>query len=213
MFRGMDKQFFKRYYNSKDFYIAKEGEIIYSTGDESPYLYLVVQGEVRIKVSATRQVVDCYLYDFFGETEILHPSKRNASAVAMIDTILYKISSGLLRELCTHNLKLERNLKNVYVSDSSIKNEIVPDELLLQVPPSEYIPEVDLTLSFEDFSEEVSKELSEAELDKILEKQKSQQEFNKVMKKVGKVEGSELLNHDLLSSFTDSDEWRLVSDQ
>lgn len=210
LFRGMDKQFFKRYYNSKDFYIAKEGEIIYSGGDESSYLYLIVQGEVRIKVSSTKQIISRYLYDFFGESEILHSTKRNSSAVAMNDTILYKVTSELINELCISNIKLGRNLKNVQENVESVNKEAASDEIVYQLPV-EQPQEIDLTLSLEEISNDLTKELSDDELDKILEKQKAQQQFVNVMKKVGKVEGADLLNQELLDDFSDSKKWGLAS--
>lgn len=210
LFRGMDKQFFKRYYNSKDFYIAKEGEIIYSGGDESSYLYLIVQGEVRIKVSSTKQIISRYLYDFFGEPEILQSTNRISSAVAMNDTILYKVTSELINELCMSNIKLGRNLQNVHESGEARNNKSAPEEIVYQLPV-EQPHEIDLTLSLEEMSDEITKELTDDELDKILEKQKAQQQFVKVMKKVGKLEGADLINQELLTDFSNSDKWNLAS--
>lgn len=210
LFRGMDKQFFKRFYNSKDFYIAKEGEIIYSAGDKSSYLYLIVQGEIRIKVSSTKQIISRYLYDFFGESEILQSTNRISSAVAMNDTILYKVTSELINELCLSNIKLGRNLKNVHEPGEALNNKSASEEIVYQLPV-EQPQEIDLTLSLEEFSDEITKELTDDELDKILEKQKAQQQFVKVMKKVGKVEGADLINQELLTDFSNSDKWNLAS--
>ena len=96
LFKGVDASCFKWHYNSKNFFLAKEGDIIYATGEESDFLYLIIQGEIKIKVSSKKQFINRYLFDFFGDNEILKSSKRESSAMALQETLIYKISSELL---------------------------------------------------------------------------------------------------------------------
>ncbi len=75
----------------------KAGEKVFSEGDRDDSLYIILKGKIKIVKSR----VDKYILlaeldngDFFGEMEILHPSKsgRTASAVAGTDAELLKIT-------------------------------------------------------------------------------------------------------------------------
>jgi CRP/FNR family transcriptional regulator len=75
----------------------KEGEVIFNEGEKDDSLYIILNGKVKILKSRTdRNILLAELDkgDFFGEMEILHPSKsgRTASAVASSDTELVKIT-------------------------------------------------------------------------------------------------------------------------
>lgn len=212
LFKGMDQSDLKKYYNPKNFYIAKDGEIIYTNGEESSFLYLIIQGEIRIKVSGKKELVNRYLYDFFGEYEILQASKRKSSAVAMTETILYKIDFELLHELCLAFIRINRNLKNRYESEDKIQFGSNINEGTLTITTIEEITDNELIIPDELYHNEISTELSEDELNAILEKQKTQQEFKSVMKNVGKIENNEELTKEILGDLSDSDEWRLISD-
>lgn len=203
LFRGMERDFFRKYYNSKQIYIAKEGEIIYKSGDKPDYLYLIVQGEVSIKFSSTKQIINRYLYDFFGEDEILKSDKRISSAVAMNDTIIYKLSYELLHELCLTNIRINRNLKNIYDSGEEKNKENDIENYIEPLSVTDQNEVIDITLELEDETKESFTKLSEEELDLLLEKQRSQQAFKKVMKKVGKVDENEELK-----DFSDLDDWQ-----
>ena len=119
LFKGLDKSCFNKYFNTKNFYVAKEGEIIYTNGDESAFLYLIIGGEIKIKLWGKKEFVNRYLFDFFGEYEILQSTKRKSSAMAMKETLVYKIKSELLRKLCSANTKINSNLKGKYETDNT----------------------------------------------------------------------------------------------
>ena len=212
LFKGMDHYSLKKYYNPKNIYIAKEGEIIYTNGEESTFLYLIIQGEIRIKVSGKKELVNRYLYDFFGEMEILQAGKRKSCAVAMTETILYKIDFELLHELCIAFIRINRNLKNRYEIEDNIRSDIKINESTLAVSTEEDSPENELLIPDEIFNDELSAELSEDELDAILAKQKTQQEFKNVMKRVGKIENNEELTKQILGDLSDSDEICIAGD-
>lgn len=212
LFKGMDLYSLKKYYNPKNVYIAKEGEIIYTNGEESTFLYLIIQGEIRIKVSGKKELVNRYLYDFFGEIEILQAGKRKSCAVAMTETILYKIDFELLHELCLAFIRINRNLKNRYEIEDNIQSDIKINESTLAISTAEELQENELIIPDEIFNDELSAELSEDELDAILEKQKTQQEFKNVMKRVGKIENNEELTKQILGDLSDSDELCIAGD-
>ena len=69
LFKGIPESTLKPYMKPKYFFEVKEGEIIYVCGDETSELFLIVEGEVKIKSSGTGSVRHKYLSDFFGEEE------------------------------------------------------------------------------------------------------------------------------------------------
>ena len=78
--------------NGKLYEDFKEGEIIYESGDESNFVYLIVSGKVKIKENGVKKLVYRRENEFFGEKEIIKKSNRFSSAMAETDSILYKIS-------------------------------------------------------------------------------------------------------------------------
>lgn len=211
LFKGMDQYSLKKYYNPKYFYIAKDGEIIYTNGEESSFLYLIIQGEIRIKVSGKKELVNRYLFDFFGEYEILQASKRKSCAVAITETILYKIDFDLLHKLCLSFIRINRNLRNRNESEDKIQSGLNINDGILTIPAIEEIAENELIIPDELYQKELSTELSEDELNAILDKQKTHQEFRNVMKSVGKIESNEELTKEILGDIADSDEIQISS--
>jgi signal transduction histidine kinase len=78
--------------NGKLYEDFKEGEIIYESGDESNFVYLIVSGKVKIKENGVKKLVYRRENEFFGEKEIIKKSNRFSSAMAETDSTLYKIS-------------------------------------------------------------------------------------------------------------------------
>lgn len=215
LFKGLDRSCFKKYFNYKNFYIAKEGEIIYSNDDESLFLYLIIQGEVKIKLTGIKKFIDRYLFDYFGEIEILKSTKRISSALAMKDTLIYKIDSKVLMELCLSNSRIKGNLENKYTGDDEeLEKEKLSEEMILPLPVLDDQPVIEeLIMSNEIINNKLNTELSEEELDFILMKQKSQKQFKIVMKQVGKINGDEKLKTEILQDSSDYSEWQIVSEE
>lgn len=78
--------------NGKLYEDFKEGEIIYESGDESNFVYLIISGKVKIKENGVKKLVYRRENEFFGEKEIIKKSNRFSSAMAETDSTLYKIS-------------------------------------------------------------------------------------------------------------------------
>jgi signal-transduction protein with cAMP-binding, CBS, and nucleotidyltransferase domain len=110
LFKGVSKNFIKSFIKPKNYYGIKEGTIIYSKDDDSTDLYLIVEGEVKIKFCDKNKVEHKYITDFFGEDEILKKDKRSSHAVANNDCILYTINTGELENLTQHNRGIANNL-------------------------------------------------------------------------------------------------------
>lgn len=78
--------------NGKLYEDFKEGEIIYESGEDSNFVYLIVSGKVKIKENGVKKLVYRKENEFFGEKEIIKKSNRFSSAMAETDSTLYKIS-------------------------------------------------------------------------------------------------------------------------
>lgn len=102
--------------NPKAYLQIKEGDIIFQTGDDSGFIYLVIEGEVKQKISGifnSPVIVKKTVGDFFGEKEIIEKTPRISSAVANTDCQLYTILKEELNELISSNKTIQRNLYNV----------------------------------------------------------------------------------------------------
>jgi len=112
LFRGVSKDFLKPVIKAKNYFGVKEGTLIYSNGDESSELFLIVEGEVKLKFSSKNKVEHRFITDFFGEEEILCGEKRFSHAIANNDCILYKINAEDLKGLISQNKKIAENLNH-----------------------------------------------------------------------------------------------------
>ena len=110
LFKGISKEFLKTFIRPKNYFGVKEGTIIYNRGDESTDLYLIVEGEVKIKFCDSNKVEYRFITDFFGENEILNNSERTSYAVANHDCILYSIKAEELKSLSNQQRIIETNL-------------------------------------------------------------------------------------------------------
>ena len=75
--------------------------MIYSSGQPSDFVYLLIDGEVKIKLNAIKRLFFKSPNEFFGETEVLQNEPRNSSAVANKDCLIYKIEENLFNKF--HN--------------------------------------------------------------------------------------------------------------
>lgn len=76
--------------NSKDTSTYKAGDVIFNTGQSGDRMYVVVEGEVDIKLG-DRVVQTLVEEEFFGEMGIIDNSPRSATAVAKTDCRLAEI--------------------------------------------------------------------------------------------------------------------------
>jgi signal transduction histidine kinase/CRP-like cAMP-binding protein len=113
LLKGLDESIITSVFNSKNFRAEKEGELIYQGGDESNYLYLILQGEVKIKYSGTKGSNASFRRvknEFFGEQEVLEKTTRISSAVADTDCIFYLITKEELFQLIGKHRDILKNL-------------------------------------------------------------------------------------------------------
>lgn len=99
LFNGTDFSTLNFSFDQNNFEELNEGTIIYSSGEESKYVYLIIQGQVKIKQSSVKRLLLKSDGDFFGEEETLEGTVRKSSAMANNKCILYKIEKDILNKL------------------------------------------------------------------------------------------------------------------
>jgi signal transduction histidine kinase len=113
LFAGIEPEQLSISVHQNDFMEVNEGDIIFQSGDKSDYLYLLVEGEVKIKVTNAPNFHVVYRKDkneFFGEREIFEKVNRHSSAVANISSLLYHISQNNLKTLIQKYPQIKINL-------------------------------------------------------------------------------------------------------
>jgi len=133
LFKGISESVLKPYLKPKYFFEAKEGEVLYICGDKTLELFLIVEGEVKIKLSCNGKVDHKYLSDFFGQEEILKGGERTSSAVANTDCVLFRISSKEFKQLASTNKTIADNLNCKNEDKSSSSKDIEPPENQSQI--------------------------------------------------------------------------------
>lgn len=103
LFSSVSESYLKTFIKPKNFFTAKEGTLIYSFDDEAKDIYLVIEGEVKIKFCDNRSIIYKTLSEFFGEKEILEKTKRVSFAIANKDCKLYRIEADELSILSKDN--------------------------------------------------------------------------------------------------------------
>lgn len=99
LFKGADFSSLNFSFDQKNFEEINDGTIIYSSGEESKYIYLIIQGRVKIKQSSVKRLLLKFEGDFFGEEETIEGTVRKSSAMANNKCILYKIGKDILDNL------------------------------------------------------------------------------------------------------------------
>jgi signal transduction histidine kinase len=123
LFKGVSDVNLNFNFNPKDFKEIGEGEIIYQSGDPSDYLYLVIEGEIKLKIPggiSSPLILRKSNNDFFGEKEVQENSTRKSSAVADKNSLLYIIRKIELNSMTQRSKDLRYNL----LGDMNEGNEI-----------------------------------------------------------------------------------------
>ncbi|HSW55377.1 MAG TPA: cyclic nucleotide-binding domain-containing protein [Ignavibacteriaceae bacterium] len=111
LFTGIKDSVLSSFFDQKEIREAKEGEIIYRTGDQSNALYLVIKGDIRVKFSSNNYVSNRIFNDFFGEKELIDETRRISSAVAFSKLTYYRLDKAVFKNIASKNPAIENNLK------------------------------------------------------------------------------------------------------
>ena len=85
----------------------KKGEIIFNQDDQASSLFILLQGEVEIRLYASKKeykrLAKYNSGTFFGEISFISPGKRSATAIVNSNTILLELSHDALVDLKAEN--------------------------------------------------------------------------------------------------------------
>ncbi len=111
LFTGIKDSVLSTFFDQKEIKEAKEGEVIYKTGDQSNALYLIIKGDIRVKFSSNNYVSNRIFNDFFGEKELIDETRRISSAVAFSKVIYYRLDKVVFKNIVAKNPGISNNLK------------------------------------------------------------------------------------------------------
>jgi signal transduction histidine kinase/CRP-like cAMP-binding protein len=111
LFSGVNESVLTSFFDQKEIKEAREGALIYKTGNESNAIFLIIRGEVRIKFSANNYFINRMFNDFFGEKEFVEETKRISSALAFSNLTYYRIDKNVFNKLIAKYPTINENLR------------------------------------------------------------------------------------------------------
>src|ERR1035437_7591260 len=124
LFKGISDTNLNFNFNPKNFIEIGEGKIIYQSGDPGDCLYLIIEGEVKLKIPGGVNgpfILRKTNNDFFGETEVQENSVRKSSAVANKDSLMYIIRKIDLSSMIQRSKELRYNLWGDLTEDNEME--------------------------------------------------------------------------------------------
>jgi signal transduction histidine kinase len=193
LFEGVNLQILQSFANPQNTIGKKEGAVIFQKGDPTEYLYLLIEGIVKLKFTeadGTNIYVNRSANSFFGEFELLGKTQRKSSAVADTDCRLYTFNISELKILVKKDPLILKNLyehKTFDIQEEDFK-DMTKDFLDPDTDFSEFTKskeKVAITKSNNTAIEEIPQtveEIPEKEehfsFDKIITKEDSDEEIN-----------------------------------
>jgi CRP/FNR family transcriptional regulator, cyclic AMP receptor protein len=102
IFAGMNDEQLGRFVQYMEVQQARQWSEIVRQGDPGDAMYLVLEGEVRVRLMIGGRetiLVTLSAGEFFGEISLFDHGPRSADVVANVDTTLLKISAGAFQKL------------------------------------------------------------------------------------------------------------------
>lgn len=91
---------------------VQANERIFSSGEISTTMYLIVNGSVRVHTEG-RDIATLRERDVFGELAALDPEPRSASITALEDSLLFALEQESLYELMAEHVEVARGIIKV----------------------------------------------------------------------------------------------------
>lgn len=116
LFGGADASNIKVLVNQKDIINIKEGDIVFQNGEPADRIFLLLEGEIKIKYSTVVEGQKIFIKhpgEFFGEAEYLENIARRSSAVAQVDSLLFVVKKKELDELISKYPVVLSNLQGL----------------------------------------------------------------------------------------------------
>jgi len=163
-----------------------EGDVIYQTGDDTNELYLLLRGNVKIKFPSHNYISNKIFNDFFGEKELFENTRRNSSAVAINNCLLYLLKKNDLESFLAKSPAINKNIETLgelkipkipikSIAKFDIANSIKPRSFRASVTHKENFPEPKKEsenknvndMKMEMISQFINEEIHNEELDSI----------------------------------------------
>lgn len=119
MFRKIPPGDIKIKVSSNNYLEKKEGDIVFQSGDPGDFIYLILSGDVKIKLPTLSgpRIEKRGANDFIGENEFFEGTARTSSAVAETNCVIYPLTRKEVNDLITKNRSILNNLQNIEESD------------------------------------------------------------------------------------------------
>ncbi len=160
LFAGINPESLKINLKQGNFLEFQEGDIIYQNGDKDDSIYLVIDGEIKVKIRqplSGTSVLRKGRNEFFGENEFLDKNARHSSAVANTNSILFKLNR---KEVVAIASEFKTVLKNLNGDESILEEEEQTDNTA-----EDSIPDTPEMLNEEDQATEESVNMDFSGLD------------------------------------------------
>lgn len=133
LFSNIDEKKVKFNFSLDNIITFNEGEVIFKKNEKSSFIYLILEGEVKLKIPNppfSPKVLHKYKNEFFGEKELLEKKPRVSSCVAETDCQVYRMSVKELQYLISENKTVRDNLEMVTIaSEGKTLQEITQESL------------------------------------------------------------------------------------
>ncbi|MCH7770836.1 MAG: cyclic nucleotide-binding domain-containing protein [Bacteroidetes bacterium] len=125
IFSGVSDSEIDSLINPNNLLHINEGDVIYQTGDDTNELYLLLRGNVKIKFPSHNYISNKIFNDFFGEKELFENTRRNSSAVAINNCLLYLVKKSDLESFFSKSHSISRTRS--FMRTSRTSTEYPPD--------------------------------------------------------------------------------------
>lgn len=126
MFRKIPASDLKIKVSSGNYLDKKEGDVIFQSGDPGDSIYLILSGDVKMKIPslAGPRIERRSANEFMGEIEFFEGTSRVSSAVAETNCVIYPLSRKEVNDLITKNRAVLNNLQNIEEGEEYIPTPI-----------------------------------------------------------------------------------------
>jgi signal transduction histidine kinase len=119
LFQNVPSEIISLTFSSECLLEVEEDAVIYKNGDGDNSIYLILEGQVKIKVydsSSRSSLINKFVNEFFGEIEFLEKIPRKSTAMAVKKSLLY-ILDGKAIDALIKNQIINSNLSAENYSD------------------------------------------------------------------------------------------------
>lgn len=138
LFQGVEPEATEALIAAMDYLDLARGDVIFAEGEEGDSLYIVLDGKVKLARRAPdgRENMLAIMgpSDMFGELSIFDPGPRTATAIAVTDARLARLSHAALRPWTSERPKIAEQLLRVLARRLRRTNDALSDMIFTDVP-------------------------------------------------------------------------------